>query len=123
MNKIFEEFNTLVDEIQNLFGREEYGPIKAGIRLFANIVFSDIKKNNSVVLFITQNKQKVYRGYSTSTGLSLIGHSKVWKEILSGEKSLSTCFAEGTIKVPNLRVNWSKLWSFSSIIKNVKNFS
>ena len=65
----------------------------------------------------------MYKGFSSSAGLSLIGTSTVWKDIIMGKKALSTSFAEGSIKVPNLRVNWSKLWIFSHLITSIKEFN
>ncbi len=123
MNPIFKEFNKLINQVQLLFNLKEYNPIRTGVQLQANIVFSDLKKNNSIVLYITNSTQKVYRGFYSSAGLSFIGSSSVWNDILKDKKSLTTAFAEGKISVPNLRVNWSKLWMLSYIIKNVNNFN
>jgi hypothetical protein len=123
MKPLLEDFYSLVNQIQILFDKKEFEQMKAEIQLHANIIFSNLKKKDSIVLYITNSKQKMYRGFSPSAGLSLIGPSTVWKKILKGEKSLSTVFAEGVIKVPNLRVNWSKLWLLSYIITSVNNFN
>jgi len=122
MKALIKKFNSLINQLQILFTKEELYPIKTGIQIYANILFSDLKKNDSIILYITENTLRVYKGFSSSAGLSLIGPSTVWIEILTGQKSLSTSFAEGSIKVPNLRVNWSKLWLLSNLIMSVNDF-
>ena len=123
MKSIDKSFNSLIKQVQMLFNKKEFEPIKGEINLHANIIFSDLKKRDTIVLYLSNTKQTMYKGFSGSAGLSLIGTSRIWKEILNGDKALSTAFAEGSIKVPNLRVNWSKLWLFSHIITSVNNFN
>ena len=123
MNTIFNDFEGLINKIQVLLSRAEFESLRANLYLHLNIIFSDLKRKNSLVVYISKTALKIYKGFSTSTGLSLIGHSAVWKKILKGEKSLGAAFTEGSVKVPNLRVNWTKLWKFSYILSILKNLN
>lgn len=122
MKSIFKDFDTLTEKIKRAYSTEQYERLRSNFRLRANVIFSDFKKNNSLVLYLSKNAQKNYRGFSASSGLSFIGPSIAWKKIINGDKSLIECYTEGIIKVPNLRINWSKLWNFSNIITSLKKY-
>lgn len=124
MKQIFRDFDTLIEKIRINHSKEEFTSIFTDLKLHANIVFTDFKKNrNSVVLYITNKKQKHYLGFSTSAGLSLFGSSIVWRDIICGKKSLGTSFADGTIRIPNLRINWEKVWKLSFILSTIINIT
>jgi len=119
MKQIFRDFDTVIENIRINYTKKEFLSLFTDFQLHANIVFTDLRKNrNSVVLYITNKKQKHYLGFSTSAGFSLFGTSTVWKDIISGKKSLGTSFADGTIKIPNLRINWEKMWKLSFILSS-----
>jgi len=122
MKQIFRDFDTLMEKIRNISVKDENASLFTDTHIHANIVFTDFKKNrNSLVLYITNKKLKHYLGFSTSAGLSLFGTSTIWKEIISGKKSLGTSFADGSIKVPNIRINWAKLWKLSHLLSTTIN--
>lgn len=116
MKKIFQDFNVLIDKIRNNYLKKELEQIQSVFVLQANIMFSDLKKNNSFVIYISKSSQKGYKGFSPSAGLSFIGPSTIWEKILAKEMSLITALVEGKIKIPNLRINWNKLMRFSFLI-------
>ncbi len=126
MKPIFNDFTVTFQAI-NSRGKDNSLRLLLGESHFhTNIIFSDMKRHNRLVLYISKSKQKFYPGFSSYAGFSVIGPSSVWREILKGNKSLTAALAEGSLTVPNLRVNWPKLvklsFLFSSITQKIENF-
>ncbi|MHA1291889.1 MAG: hypothetical protein ACTSQJ_04375 [Promethearchaeota archaeon] len=121
MNSIFNDFNSLIEKIKIFISKNDLQSLKFNLKIFANIIFTDLKKNNSIVLYLNKNKQKQYLGFSTSAGFSLFGTTNVWRNILKGKKSILATFVEGDLKIPNLRVNWSNIIILSFIISSLNN--
>ncbi len=113
MIPIFSDFTLAFEKIKSYVKEAPLVLFFGESHFRTNIIFTDKKRNNRLVLYISKTTQKFYSGFSSSAGFSVIGPSTVWKEILKGNKSLTASLAEGSLTVPNLRVNWPKLVKLS----------
>ncbi|MHA1272871.1 MAG: hypothetical protein ACTSQP_16260 [Promethearchaeota archaeon] len=121
MSSLFTEFKIFMENISQFAEKIKKSGKNLDFNLKANILLSDLKRNNSFIIYISENKKIVQKGFSTSIGFTLIGSSSIWRDVIKGTRSLIGAFTEGSIKVPNIRVNWFRLNKFSNLIKILKN--